>query len=71
MNKPFLLIAGYHYHPESGTSNWIACFETKHLAKCAITDLSAPEPNIRFANYVIDGVTYDWVEIVDLRTWTN
>ena len=71
MNKPFLLLAGYHYYPEPGTSNWVGCFETEYLAKRAITDLSAPEPNTRFMNYVINGENYDWFEIVDLRAWTN
>lgn len=69
MNKPFLLLSGHHYYPESGTGNWIARFANENLAKKAVVDLSAPEPNMRFGNYVIDNQEYDWFEIVNLETW--
>jgi hypothetical protein len=32
MRKPFLLTAGAGYYPESGTGDWIGCYETKKEA---------------------------------------
>ncbi len=61
MNKPFLLIAGDNYHPQSGMDDWIARFDTYDEAASEITE-------DKFGNYVIRYIKYDWYEIVNLET---
>jgi hypothetical protein len=57
MTKPFLLIAGYDYYPGSGTSNWIATYDTKEEAEKEWEYLKKEE------------YPFEWYEIVDLREW--
>lgn len=56
MKRPFLLTAGDNYYPESGTDDWIGCFETYELAESHYLGLEHKP---------------DWYEIIDLRDWTN
>lgn len=63
MKKPYLLIAGYFYYPESGTGDWIACFETFEEAKNKVIKQNK--------DIYIDNNLYDWYEIIDLREWTD
>lgn len=67
--KPYLLIAGYNYYPESGTNDWIDTFETLELLNSEIQ----PSKNEGcYENSVkIRGQVYDWHDIVDLRDWIN
>ena len=44
MNKPFLLIAGYNYYPESGTNDWIGRFETHEEASSQIETIEIEVP---------------------------
>jgi hypothetical protein len=64
MPKYFLLIAGDYYYPMSKTKDWIGCFETKELALAEITTKNE-------YSYYIQGSSYEWYEIVDLREWIN
>lgn len=54
--KPYLLIAGTTYYPETGTGNWKDCYDSYEEASEAWIKLSAEK-------------LYDWYEIVDLREW--
>lgn len=38
LNKPFLLIAGECYYSDSGTRDWIACFESYEEALAEIKE---------------------------------
>lgn len=85
MNKPFLLIAGLNYYPQSGTSDWIGCYETREEAESMVKKILIPkrvylsgprkgqvrddEKHIDFYVYFIDGYERDWYEVVDLREW--
>ena len=75
MNKPFLLIAGYSYYPESGTNDWVKCFPTFEEADSFVTKTVEKTGNIRFAtertSYIINERQFDWYNIVDLREWTE
>ena len=59
MRKPFLLTAGDHYYPSSGTGDWIECYETIKEAEEKWEEISKQK------------YRYDWYEIVDLRDWMN
>ena len=59
MRKPFLLTAGDHYYPSSGTGDWVKCYETKEEAEEKWGEISS---KLKYR--------YDWYEIVDLRDWT-
>ena len=77
--KTFLLIAGDNYYPQSGTCDWIGCYDTHESAANAVTRV----PHFRtitkgarkgeqvedWHSYRIDNRTYDWYEIVDLMDW--
>ena len=82
--KTYLLIAGTHYYPESGTGDWIGCYDSyedanKEIAKIPTEPrlfLSGPRkgqvnPNKRPKpeDIEIKGQKYDWYEIVDLMEW--
>jgi hypothetical protein len=54
--KTYLLIAGYSYYPESGTGDWIACYNTE-------------EDAIKAMNALKDNDDYEWFDIVDLKEW--
>lgn len=60
MEKYFLLIAGDHYYPQSGTQDWIKTFSSEEEAKSYVT-------KIRDWKYLIQDVECDWYQIVDLR----
>jgi hypothetical protein len=79
--KKFLLIAGAGYYPQSGTDDWIGCFNTYEEAKSKV---SVKETHEYFSrgprkgeiketrkHYEIDGGEVDWYEIVDLEEWMN
>ena len=59
MTKPYLLIAGYNYHPEQGTGDWIGCYKTEEEAKKYWDELKMGQ------------ATLEWYEIVDLRDWMD
>jgi hypothetical protein len=40
--KLFLLIAGHHYYPSAGTSDWIGCFNTEEEALSRIKHVVNP-----------------------------
>lgn len=62
MNKPFLLIAGYWYYPESGTGDWIRCY-------ASIKEIEGYEDSE--GKYCIGKERYDWYTVVDLREWAQ
>ena len=85
MRKPFLLTAGDCYYPQSGTENWIGCYETE---KDALEQIEFKEIHDYYSKgknkgeikstrttYVVKGGEYDrrcdWYEIIDLRDWTE
>jgi len=65
MKKHYLLIAGDHYYPDSGTGYCIGCYETLEDIKNIIKKKEYIE------YYTIKGSEhkYDWYDIVDLREW--
>jgi len=69
--KPYLLIAGEQYYPESGTGDWVACFETYEEAKEEVVKVTVPRYRSSKMDdkYCIRGANYDWYNIVDLREW--
>ena len=78
--KYFLLTAGHAYYPESGDGDWIRCFETYEEAKEQVAEtvvyeywldgpLKGHEKYSYPTNIKIDGKSFDWYEIIDLRTW--
>lgn len=67
--KPFLLMAGESYYPESGTGDWIGCFETMEEALAMVQ--KPPDDGFGHRKYEINKVGYDWYHIVDLRHWMN
>lgn len=79
--KKFLLIAGACYYPQSGTNDWVGCFNTYEEAKSKVL---VKETHEYFSkgprkgqiketrkHYEIDGREVDWYEIVDLEEWMN
>jgi hypothetical protein len=85
MQKPFLLIAGAGYYPESGTGDWIGCYETekealeqvefKEIHQYYSKGKNKGEIKSTHTTYVVKGGEYDrhcdWYEIIDLRDWTE
>jgi len=83
--KLYLLIAGDCYYPQSGTNNWIACFETYAQAEAEVTKEALPrilyskgprkgqinEEYPEEFRYFINGRTYGWYGIINLREWTG
>lgn len=77
--KYHLLIAGYNYYPQADTGDWIKTFNTREEAEATIiqerhyrTSLKGKnkgEQEQTHSSYIIDGTTYDWYEIIDLREW--
>jgi len=63
--KQFLLIAGYQYYPSKGSSDWVGVYESEEEIESQIKIISKNDTN----GYEIDGVVYDWYEVVDLRKW--
>ena len=66
MKKPYLLIAGHHYYPDSGTGDWIECFESYENAYNSITVV---KDDRYYGSCIINGTKYQWYDIVDLRNW--
>lgn len=68
--KFFLLLAGQDYYPQWETNDWIKTYQTLEEAQNQVKEI----PNrYGYANeensYKINGTTYDWYKIVDLREW--
>ena len=65
--KKFLLIAGASYYPQSGTGDWVGCFDTYEEAEAQIKiDYSKG-----VERKLINGDEVDWYDIVDLEEWMN
>lgn len=62
--KPFLLMAGYSYYPDSGTGDCIGCYATKEEAESLIEKTDG-----QYSKYRIKGNSYDWYVIEDLSSW--
>ena len=85
MRKPFLLIVGDYYYPESGTGDWIGCYATEKeaLEQVEFREIhdyyskgkNKGEIKSTHTTYVAKGGEYDrrcdWYEIIDLRDWTD
>lgn len=73
MKKPFLLLLGDNYYPGPRTMNWKGCFETREeiLSKIIEHKPSIPKGIYNPRTYEFEGQEYDWMEIVDLREWTE
>ena len=56
MNKPWLLIVGSNFYPQSGTKDWVKRFDTEESASDYLID-------------VLSSIGWDWYEIVNLETW--
>lgn len=80
--KPYLLIAGHHYYPESSTRDWKRTFETRAEIEQLIEKIEHTteftkgknkgqiNPEHTYYTYNIFGFgEYDWYDIVDLRDW--
>jgi hypothetical protein len=77
--KPFLLIAGDSYYPQSGVSDWIRTYATFEEAKSAVSLIQNKrtitkgnrkgEEEVISTDYKIGETRYDWYDIVDLREW--
>ena len=86
MRKPFLLTAGDHYYPSSGTGDWIGCYATE---KEALEQIEFKEIHDYYSKgknkgeikstrttYVVKGGEYsdrkcDWYDVIDLRDWAE
>ena len=66
--KTFLLTAGKYYYPQCGTSDWIKTYETFEEALESVIDVKS-NGDLKETTYLINGKTYDWYTIVDLREW--
>ena len=83
--KLYLLIAGACYYPSAGAGDWKGFFETKEEAEAQVTKEALPrilyskgprkdqinEDYPEEFRYFIDGRTYDWYEVINLREWTG
>ena len=77
--KYFLLLAGYHYYPQSCTDDWRGCFQTEQEARDQVKEVENKrtitrgkrkgEEEVVSVSYQIGDSKYDWFEIVDLRKW--
>jgi hypothetical protein len=65
--KKFLLIAGASYYPQSGTRDWVGCFDAYEEAEAQIKiDYSKG-----VERKLINGDECDWYDIIDLEEWMN
>ena len=85
MRKPFLLIVGDYYYPESGTGDWIGCYATEKEAREQVEfkethqyyskGKNKGEIKSTHTTYVAKGGEYDrncdWYEVIDLRDWAE
>ena len=71
MSKLYLLIAGDHYYPNSGTGDWHKCFSTEEEAQAVVTIEKYRTYGKKCEEYHIDGEAYAWYEIVNLQDWIN
>lgn len=79
--KRYLLIAGDGYYPQSGTNDWVGCFENREQAEARVIKTQQHELFSRGPRkgqikstseyYSVDGNQRDWYEIVDLMEWMN
>ena len=77
----FLLIAGDYHYPEADTGNWIACFPTFDEARAQVTNIEHKrtitkgkkkgQQEVTHTSHSINGLDYDWFDIVDLREWVG
>lgn len=65
--KYYLLIAGDQYYPSASTGDWIDTFETFEEAKSMV--IIAWSYGLNKDIFYINGLKYDWYEIVNLREW--
>lgn len=72
MNKYFLLIAGSNYYPRSGIGNWLGTYSSLEEAESQVKIVSRDsELDFITAGVQINGILYDWFEIIDLRYWID
>jgi hypothetical protein len=73
MKKPFLLLLGDYHYPSCDIGDWKGCFETceEILEQVTIRDVIVPKGIFNKQSFEFKGREYDWMEIVDLRDWTN
>ncbi len=64
--KYFLLTAGDDYYPLVGTEDWIGTYASWDEASNEVESVDE-----LWCKYQIQGESYDWFEIVDLRDWIN
>ena len=79
--KYFLLIAGDSYYPEARTGNWIACYDSESEAQAQVSLIEHKrtitkghrkgQEETTHTSFAINGIDYDWYDIVDLRDWIN
>lgn len=77
--KKFLLIAGASYYTQSGTEDWIGCFETYEEAKSQVKIEQVHDYYLRgprmgeiketHTKYFINGCERVWYNIIDLQEW--
>lgn len=68
MDKPYLLVAGYHYYPSADTGDWIACFATYDEALEVIRESQMYRYEV-YNQYENVWNQVDWYKIIDLRDW--
>ena len=66
--KTFLLTAGEYYYPQWGTCDWIKTYETFEEALESVIDVTS-NGDLKETTYLINGKTYDWYKIIDLKEW--
>jgi hypothetical protein len=85
MRKPFLLIVGDYYYPESGTGDWIGCYATEKeaLEQVEFKEIhdyyskgkNKGEIKSTHTTYVAKGGEYDrncdWYDVIDLMDWAE
>ena len=59
-------MAGDDYYPQYKTSDWIKTYETLEEAQNQVKEIPGFHHRL---GYQIEGNTYDWYTIVDLRKW--
>ena len=75
----YLLMAGTSYYPDSGTGDWIECFDTHAEALNKVQIIvtfreitRGKRKGERYQerqHYIINGHNYDWFYIIDLKEW--
>jgi hypothetical protein len=63
MTKPFLLMAGHYYEPETGSGCWKEFYETREKAEKDVLIIDTW--------YWIKDQRYEWYEIKDIREFTK